>query len=132
MPKFVFLKSAAWHSKTLAVIVPHSVRTWFFPKWLLQNNTSLMPMKIVFCEDLVALSAHQDVWAFQTSLQSLSIFNCKILNYIDGPNIRLWLKKDGSIILSSLSFPPTIFTQLLHSKGKEKFVNPFFYEIILA
>ena len=25
---------------------------------------SLMPMKMVFCEDLVSLSAHQDVWAF--------------------------------------------------------------------
>ena len=131
MPKFVFLKSAAWHSKTLAVIVPHSVKTWFLPKWLLQNNTSLMPMKIVFCEDLMSLSAHQNVWAFETSLQSFPIFNGKKLNYYWWPQYSVLTKKGRFHYPLFPVFPPppppSIFTQLLHSTGKENFGNPFFF-----
>ena len=63
---------------------------------------------------------------------TLYIFNYKKLNYIDGINILLWLKKDGSIILSSLSFPPQYLLNCYITKEKKNLLIHFFYEIILA
>ncbi|XP_030939386.1 putative disease resistance protein RGA3 isoform X2 [Quercus lobata] len=52
------------------------------PEQLLKNNSSLMYLNIWFCDDLVSLSPHGDVWGFYTSLRSLQISNCKKLSYL--------------------------------------------------
>ncbi|XP_050256413.1 putative disease resistance protein RGA1 [Quercus robur] len=52
------------------------------PEQLLKNNSSLMSLSILRCDDLVSLSPHGDVWGFYTSLRSLQISNCKKLSYL--------------------------------------------------
>ncbi|KAK4566178.1 hypothetical protein RGQ29_002413 [Quercus rubra] len=52
------------------------------PEQLLKNNSSLMSLRILSCDDLVSLSPHRDVWGFYTSLRSLEISDCEKLSYL--------------------------------------------------
>ena len=52
------------------------------PEQLLQNNASLMYLRIHGCADLESILIREDVWAFCTSLRSIDIDGCGKLSYL--------------------------------------------------
>ncbi|XP_030925033.1 putative disease resistance protein RGA4 [Quercus lobata] len=89
------------------------------PEQLLQNNASLMDLRIRRCADLESISPHEDVWAFCTSLRSIQLDHCEKLSYLadtlrtlqsleklvvfECPNLRSFPSIQGVASLQSLA-----------------------------